>query len=96
MVVTFGRTHRGAHPPSSPDPTDGYQELDCRESGGLRVRLLWDRPQNQVFVHVLGDGLELWLNPPSQGARYAFHHPFAVAHLCEVAPAEPGDQPVAA
>jgi hypothetical protein len=69
MIVTFGTTRRN------------YRELDSRQMSGLTVRLLWDQRRDTVIVQVHDwGGADLVLYPPKSQARYAFQHPFAVAH----------------
>jgi hypothetical protein len=73
MIVTFGTTRRN------------YRELDSRQMSGLTVRLLWDQRRDTVIVQVHDwGGADLVLYPPKSQARYAFQHPFAVAHLYRV------------
>jgi len=89
MIVTFG-------PSRSRRRLAACRELDCRDSQSLHVRLLWRPAHNQVLVHVHGpDGTDFWLNPPKALARYAFEHPFALAHMYPLYP-EPQAAPFAA
>jgi len=97
MIVTFG-TKRPA--PRRRDPVglrNALLELDSRHVGGLTVRLLWDRLSDQVIIHVRDDSdrIDFVLNPPNSKARYAFEHPFGVAHLFSSNPGG-ADRPLAA
>lgn len=88
MIVTFGRKRHAVARKADPDRWITCRELDARQSCGLTVRLLWDGRRDRVLVHVrpAGDGAEFVLNPPKSMARYAFEHPFGVAHLFAVTP----------
>jgi hypothetical protein len=63
------------------------RELARRESGGVEVVLLWDRPTNRLTVAVAdassGDSFELPVD--SEAALDAFRHPYAYAARSGVA-----------
>jgi hypothetical protein len=66
---------------------DEVRELARRESGGVEVALLWDRPGNRLTVAVAdassGDSFELPVD--SADALDAFRHPYAYAARSGVA-----------
>jgi hypothetical protein len=62
--------------------TTPIRELDCRESYGLEVRLLWSARDGRLWVSVDdAKGGDFFVVPVRDGERAAdvFQHPFAYA-----------------
>lgn len=64
----------------SPTPTASpLRELARRENHGLRVTLMWNAQDGNVFV-VVDDVLtnqRFEIDAPAEAALHVFHHPFA-------------------
>jgi hypothetical protein len=66
------------------------QELDCRRSDGIDVRLLWSRHDGRVLVTVddarTGESFAIEVRDDER-ALDVFHHPYAyAAHRADPAP----------
>jgi len=71
-----------------------YEELDYRESDGIKVSLLWSRTDESLLVALFdartGESFELPVEP--RRALDAFRHPFAFAASGNLVPERSWDQ----
>jgi len=66
-----------------------FEELDYRESDGIQVSLLWNRPTNALTVLVVDTKTDeqLELRVDGREAMDVFRHPFGYAAMRRLEPA---------